>query len=146
MVTVEDDRQRYGELGLKSLGMCVAESSFLSGLRAVMTPRISSPAAMPIARKSKSTSRPYSPAQIAAAKAAAKAPSSKVAAVDWSKGSVTRGGGVAATIDAVRRTRGPNKNPTKEQVAIRFDREVLVAFRAGGPGWQTRMNAALKEW
>ncbi len=87
-----------------------------------MTPRISSPAVMPIARKSKSTSQPYSPAEIAAAKAAAKAPLSKVAAVDWSKGTVTRGGGVAATIDAIRRTRGPNKNPTKEQVAIRFDR------------------------
>jgi uncharacterized protein (DUF4415 family) len=34
----------------------------------------------------------------------------------------------------------------KEQVAIRFDQEVLSAFRARGPGWQTRMNAALKEW
>ena len=39
-----------------------------------------------------------------------------------------------------------NKNPTKEQVAIRFDPEVLAAFRAEGPGWQTRMNTALKEW
>lgn len=70
----------------------------------------------------------------------------KKSAVDWSQGTVTRGGGVAATIAAIRRTRGPNRNPTKEQVAIRFDREVLNAFRAGGPGWQTRMNAALKEW
>jgi uncharacterized protein (DUF4415 family) len=31
-------------------------------------------------------------------------------------------------------------------VAIRFDQDVLLAFRARGPGWQTRMNAALKEW
>jgi len=23
---------------------------------------------------------------------------------------------------------------------------VLAAFRAGGPGWQTRMNAALRDW
>ena len=29
---------------------------------------------------------------------------------------------------------------------IRFDREVLESFRAGGPGWQARMNQALKEW
>jgi len=65
---------------------------------------------------------------------------------DWSKATVTRGGGVGATINALRRTRGPNKNPTKEQVAIRIDPEVLVAFKAGGPGWQTRMNIALKEW
>jgi uncharacterized protein (DUF4415 family) len=66
--------------------------------------------------------------------------------VAWSKGVVTPGGGVAATIAAVRRVRGPNKKPTKEQVAIRLDREILGAFRAGGPGWQTRLNDALKEW
>jgi uncharacterized protein (DUF4415 family) len=101
---------------------------------------------MPTARKSKTTSQPFSAAEIASAKAAAKAPSSRASRVDWRQGTVTRGGGVAATIEALRRTRGPNKNPTKEQVAIRFDQEVLVAFRASGPGWQTRMNAALKEW
>ncbi len=101
---------------------------------------------MPTARKLKTTSQPFSAAVIAAAKAAAKAPSPKAPIVDWSLGTVTHGGGIAATIEAIRRTRGPNKNPTKEQVAIRFDREVLVAFRASGPGWQTRMNTALKEW
>ena len=101
---------------------------------------------MPTARKLKTTSQPFSTAEIAAAKAAAKAPSPKAPAVDWSQGTVTRGGGVAATIGEIRRARGPNKNPTKVQVAIRFDREVLVAFRASGRGWQTRMNVALKEW
>ena len=101
---------------------------------------------MPIARKSKTTSQPFSASEIAAARAAAKAPSPKALVVDWSRGTVTHGGGVAATIGAIRRTRGPNKNPTKEQVAIRFDREVLAAFRTSGPGWQTRMNKALKEW
>jgi uncharacterized protein (DUF4415 family) len=101
---------------------------------------------MPTARKSKTTSQPYSAAEIAAARAAAKSPSPNAPGVDWTQGTLTRGGGVAATIEAIRRTRGPNKNPTKEQVAIRVDREVLLAFRAGGPGWQTRMNAALKEW
>lgn len=85
---------------------------------------------MPTARKSKTTSQPFSAAEIAAAKAAAKAPGPRAPIVDWSHGAVTRGGGVAATIGAIRRTRGPNKNPTKEQVAIRIDREVLVAFRA----------------
>ena len=44
------------------------------------------------------------------------------------------------------RTRGKNKRPTKEQVAIRLDAEVLLAFRASGRGWQTRLNAALKDW
>jgi len=44
------------------------------------------------------------------------------------------------------RGRGPQKAPTKEQVAVRLDRDVLKHFRSAGPGWQTRMNDALKEW
>jgi uncharacterized protein (DUF4415 family) len=35
---------------------------------------------------------------------------------------------------------------TKEQVAIRFDKDIVAAFRATGKGWETRMNAALREW
>jgi uncharacterized protein (DUF4415 family) len=100
---------------------------------------------MPTAKKQTSTSKPFSASKIAAAKAAA-ATSAKATEVDWSSATITRGGGVAATIASLRRTRGPNKAPTKEQVAIRLDREVVGAFRAGGPGWQTRMNAALKDW
>ena len=87
----------------------------------------------------------FSSKQIAAAKAAA-TPPAPPGAIDWRHGVVTPGGGVAATIGALRKARGKNKNPTKEQVAIRFDPEVLAAFRADGPGWQTRMNTALKEW
>lgn len=45
---------------------------------------------------------------------------------------------------ASRRRRGPQKRPTKALVSLRLDREVLEAFRAGGPGWQVRMNAALR--
>ncbi len=40
----------------------------------------------------------------------------------------------------------PAGSGTKEQVAIRLDRDVLSAFRASGTGWQTRMNAALRDW
>jgi len=36
-------------------------------------------------------------------------------------------------------------NP-KESVTIRYDAEILAAFRASGEGWQTRMNDALKDW
>lgn len=100
---------------------------------------------MPIAKKPTPTSKPFSAAEMAAAKAVA-GESAATGTIDWSQGVVTRGGGVAATIAALQRTRGPNRNPTKEQVAIRLDREVVGAFRAGGPGWQTRMNAALKDW
>jgi len=47
---------------------------------------------------------------------------------------------------AARRTRGPNKLPTKEQVAVRYSPEVLAYFRATGAGWQTRMDEALREY
>lgn len=40
----------------------------------------------------------------------------------------------------------PAGSGTKEQVAIRLDHDVLAAFRTAGPGWQTRMNEALKDW
>ena len=47
----------------------------------------------------------------------------------------------------MRKQRGrPVGSGNKEQVAIRFDNEVLSAFRSAGPGWQTRMNDALKDW
>lgn len=47
---------------------------------------------------------------------------------------------------AAAKRRGRPVGSRKEQVAIRFDHDVLAAFRAAGPGWQTRMNDALKEW
>ena len=40
----------------------------------------------------------------------------------------------------------PAGSGTKEQVAIRFYRDVISAFRGTGPGWQTRMNGALRDW
>jgi uncharacterized protein (DUF4415 family) len=101
---------------------------------------------MPNAKKLMTTSPRFSAAEIAAAKAAAPARSTSKSKTDWSNAVVTPGGGVAATIAAVRRTRGPNKKPAKEQVAIRLDPEVVGALRASGPGWQTRVNSALKEW
>ncbi len=76
----------------------------------------------------------------------AAAPASRRKSKDPSGAIITRGGGAAATIAAIRRVRRKNRSPTKEQVAIRFDPAVLEAFRADRAGWQTRMNAALKEW
>lgn len=52
-----------------------------------------------------------------------------------------------AGLAAARSKRGrPAGSGTKEQVAIRFDRDVLAALRATGPGWQTRVNEAMREW
>lgn len=46
-----------------------------------------------------------------------------------------------------RRRRGrPPGSGTKVSTTIRFDAEVLAAFKATGDGWQTRMNEVLKEW
>jgi uncharacterized protein (DUF4415 family) len=33
----------------------------------------------------------------------------------------------------------------KEMVSLRIDREVLDYFQAEGPGWQDRLNAALRK-
>ena len=49
-------------------------------------------------------------------------------------------------IEAYRKQRGRPAGSDKESTTIRFDRDVLAAFRAEGPGWQTRMNAALRDW
>jgi uncharacterized protein (DUF4415 family) len=42
------------------------------------------------------------------------------------------------------RHRGPNKAPTKEKVSIRLSQEVLDHYRNQGPGWQTKIDEALK--
>ena len=41
--------------------------------------------------------------------------------------------------------RGPQKTPTKQQVTLRLDRDVLDRFRSTGRGWQSRINDALKK-
>ncbi|WP_430911941.1 BrnA antitoxin family protein [Methylobacterium sp. sgz302541] len=46
--------------------------------------------------------------------------------------------------EALRRSRGPQKAPTKELVSIRLDRDVVEHFRASGAGWQTRVNDLLR--
>jgi|GEM_PF-1208254 len=40
----------------------------------------------------------------------------------------------------------PKAAVTKTHVNLRLDAEVLEAFKATGPGWQTRINKALREW
>ena len=35
---------------------------------------------------------------------------------------------------------------SKDSQTVRFDRDILAAFKATGKGWQTRMNNALREW
>lgn len=44
----------------------------------------------------------------------------------------------------VRRGRPVSENP-KRQISLRVEAEVLERYRATGPGWQSRMNAALRK-
>lgn len=53
--------------------------------------------------------------------------------------------GPAEAKRAKRMGRPPLKT-TKVSVTIRYDQDVIEAFRKTGDGWQTRMNAALREW
>ena len=47
------------------------------------------------------------------------------------------------------RVEAPAKKPVvpgiKEQVTLRIDQDVLEHFQEGGPGWQDRINAALRK-
>ena len=43
------------------------------------------------------------------------------------------------------RVRGPQVAPTKQQVTIRLDPDILARLKEDGRGWQTRANALLRE-
>lgn len=69
----------------------------------------------------------------------------------WRNAVLVNGGGYAAVRAAVAAKRkpgqrGPQVAPTKQLVSVRYSPEVLSYFRAGGSGWQTRMDEALKDW
>lgn len=40
----------------------------------------------------------------------------------------------------------PRLERPKVQLTVRYDAEVVEAFKATGEGWQSRMNEALREW
>ncbi len=44
-----------------------------------------------------------------------------------------------------RRTRRAQKTPTKKPISLRLDPDVIEHFRATGPGWQSRINDALRK-
>lgn len=65
----------------------------------------------------------------------------------WSVGGqpVSARVGAAAMRQALGRGR-PRAQAPKLALTVRYDPEVVQAFKATGKGWQTRMNAALKDW
>jgi uncharacterized protein (DUF4415 family) len=62
---------------------------------------------------------------------------------DWFERAEIREGG--QLIRAARPAGRPKKVAPKEAVNIRLDPDVVAHFRAGGPGWQSRINAALRK-
>jgi uncharacterized protein (DUF4415 family) len=51
-------------------------------------------------------------------------------------------------LDAMRRhrgERGAQKAPTKKLVSIRLDHDVIERMKQDGAGWQTRINAILRD-
>ncbi len=48
--------------------------------------------------------------------------------------------------DKLVRVGRPRTTSPKQALTVRYDPEVIDAFKATGKGWQTRMNAALKDW
>ncbi|WP_111467626.1 BrnA antitoxin family protein [Cereibacter changlensis] len=51
-----------------------------------------------------------------------------------------------ALAEAMRRNVGrPRSENAKVAVSLRLDQDVIEKFRATGPGWQSRMNSALRE-
>ena len=50
-----------------------------------------------------------------------------------------------AELDRLIRKRGPQKTPTKIPVSIRLSPEVVKHFKGKGPGWQSRIDEALRK-
>ncbi len=63
----------------------------------------------------------------------------------WDRAQISIGGKVVreATGTLTKRGRPPVGDEPKQQVTLRLPRDVIGHFKAGGPGWQTRISDAL---
>lgn len=52
---------------------------------------------------------------------------------------------LADAVKSVRRGRGPQKEPKKVAISIRLNPDIVKHFKAGGAGWQSRMEAVLEK-
>lgn len=46
----------------------------------------------------------------------------------------------------LKRVGRPKSASPKVALTVRYDADIIDAFKAGGDGWQTRMNHALRDW
>lgn len=66
------------------------------------------------------------------------------------------GAGIAADPDTyelsqaefkqLKRVGRPCSESPKVALTVRYDADIIDAFKSGGEGWQTRMNNALRDW
>lgn len=60
---------------------------------------------------------------------------------EWFDAAEVRDNGVL-----IRRGRGrPKVSRPKQQITLRLDADIIERFRASGPGWQARINEALRK-
>ena len=52
--------------------------------------------------------------------------------------------GAKAAAELMRPRGRPRKDNPKAQITLRLDAEIVEHYKAGGAGWQTRINTALK--
>lgn len=68
---------------------------------------------------------------------------------EWTKDDFARARPASELPAAIRkafpRTRGPQKAPKKIPVSLRLSPEVVEHFKSGGPGWQARIDDALRK-
>ena len=66
----------------------------------------------------------------------------------WDRAQFAIGGKVIrkATGTLTKAGRPPVGDEPKQQVTLRLPRDVLRFFKAGGPGWQTRISAVLERY
>ena len=67
---------------------------------------------------------------------------------EWTAADIKRAvpfSGLPASLQAKLRGR-PKAAVTKERITIRLSQDVVQPFRATGDGWQTRIDAALRDW
>ena len=133
LLTREDTRAAYGELRFQSVGCTWEKCCSLSGRRVTTNGHI-------LFRRERRKDMNAKHGHVSVNDAPATQPD------DWNNVFVTHSADELGKAVAVRRTRGPNRQPTKEQVAVRYSPEVLAYFRSTGAGWQTRMDEALREY
>lgn len=66
----------------------------------------------------------------------------------FDRAQISIGGNVVreATGTLTKRGRPPVRDESKQQVTLRLPRDVIAHFKAGGPGWQTRISGVLKRY